>query len=296
MKKGIGLSALKRWEAIQAYIFLSPVIIFCLIILYIPIVSSLITSFRTYSLLSPSNPFVGFKNYIKVIQNPITATALKNTFYYVFVTIGLRTFIALILALMIDRLKLLEHFYRTVYFMPMVVSLVAISQLWKYMYDYKAGFLNYLLGFIGINKQGWLTDVKLAMPSVIIMSVWRAIGYSMVIFIAGLKNIPEEYYEIAKMDGANAIQLIKSVVLPLLRPITLVVIVTTTIDAFQVFTPIYVMTEGGPMSSTTVIVYEIYQKAFLFFRMGEASALAYILFLIILIFSLVQLRLLREKY
>ncbi len=296
MKKGIRLFILKHSEAIQAYIFLMPIIIFFLIILYIPIIRSLITSFRTYSLLSPINPFVGLKNYIKIIQNPVTAGALKNTFYYVFFTVSGTTIIALILALMIDRLKFLEHFYRTIYFLPTVVSLVAVSQLWKYMYDYKAGFLNYLLGFLGINKQAWLTSVKLAMPSVIIMSIWRSIGYSMVIFIAGLKNIPGEYYEIGKMNGANAFQLVRYMVLPLLKPITLVVVVTTTIGAFQVFTPIYVMTEGGPMNSTTVIVYEIYQKAFLFFRMGEASALAYVLFIIILIFSLVQLRALREKY
>ena len=296
MRKEIKLSRLKRNEAIQAYIFLLPIIIFFILILYFPIISSFIISFRRYSILSPSNPFVGLKNYIKVIQDPATATAIKNTFYYVFFTIGGATIIALALALMMDRLKFLENFYRTVYLMPLVVSMVAISQLWLYIYDYITGPLNYLLGLLGIARQPWLTSPKLAMPAVIIMSIWTLIGKSMIIFIAGLKNIPEEYYEIAKIDGANAFQILKNVTLPLLKPITLVVIVVSTIDAFQVFTQIYVMTEGGPMHSTTVIVYEIYQKAFLYFRMGEASALAYILFLIVFILSLLQLRVLRTKY
>jgi len=296
MRKENKLSRLRRNEAIQAYIFLLPAIIFFVLILYFPIVNSFIISFRRYSILSPSNPFVGLKNYIKVIQDPATAAAIKNTFYYVFFTIGGATIIALALALMMDRLKFLENFYRTVYLMPLVVSMVAISQLWLYIYDYITGPLNYLLGLLGIVRQPWLTSPKLAMPAVIIMSIWTLIGKSMIIFIAGLKNIPEEYYEIAKIDGANAFQILKDVTLPLLKPITLVVIVVSTIDAFQVFTQIYVMTAGGPVNSTTVIVYEIYQKAFLFLRMGEASALAYVLFIIVLILSLLQLRVLRTKY
>jgi len=224
------------------------------------------------------------------------AAALKNTFYYVFFTISGATTIALALALMMDRLKFLENFYRTIYLIPLMISMVAISQLWLFIYDYITGPLNYFLGLLGIAKQPWLTSTKLAMPAVIIMSIWTLIGKSMIIFVAGLKNIPEEYYEIAKIDGANAFQILKDVTLPLLKPITLVVIVVSTIDAFQVFTQIYVMTEGGPMHSTTVIVYEIYQKAFLYFRMGEASALAYILFTIVFILSLLQLRVLRTKY
>jgi len=296
MRKENKLSRLRRNEAIQAYIFLLPAIIFFVLILYFPIVNSFIISFRRYSILSPSNPFVGLKNYIKVIQDPATAAAIKNTFYYVFFTIGGATIIALVLALMMDRLKFLENFYRTVYLMPLVVSMVAISQLWLYIYDYITGPLNYLLGLLGIARQPWLTSPKLAMPAVIIMSIWTLIGKSMIIFVAGLKNIPEEYYEIAKIDGANAFQILKDVTLPLLKPITLVVIVVSTIDAFQVFTQIYVMTAGGPVNSTTVIVYEIYQKAFLFLRMGEASALAYVLFIIVLILSLLQLRVLRTKY
>ena len=296
MKKEFKLSRLRRNEAIQAYIFLLPTIIFFIVILYIPIVSSFIISFRKYSLLSSSNPFVGLKNYIKVIQDPTMAAALKNTFYYVFFTVGGATIIALALALMMDRLKFLENFYRTIYLIPLMISMVAISQLWLFIYDYITGPLNYFLGLLGIAKQPWLTSTKLAMPAVIIMSIWTLIGKSMIIFVAGLKNIPEEYYEIAKIDGANAFQILKEVTLPLLKPITLVVIVVSTIDAFQVFTQIYVMTEGGPMHSTTVIVYEIYRKAFLYFRMGEASALAYILFTIVLILSLLQLRVLRTKY
>lgn len=296
MKKENKLSRLRRNEAIQAYIFLLPVIIFFVLILYVPIINSFIISFRRYSILSPSNPFVGLKNYIKVIQDPAMAAAIKNTFYYVFFTIGGATIIALALALMMDRLRFLENFYRTLYLMPLVVSMVAISQLWLYIYDYITGPLNYLLGLLGIARQPWLTSPKLAMPAVIIMSIWTLIGKSMIIFIAGLKNIPEEYYEIAKIDGANAFQILKDVTLPLLKPITLVVIVVSTIDAFQVFTQIYVMTAGGPVNSTTVIVYEIYQKAFLFLRMGEASALAYVLFIIVLILSLLQLRAFRTKY
>lgn len=296
MRKTAKFSRLQRNEAIQAYIFLLPLIIFAIVIMYFPIINSFIISFRKYSILSPSNPFVGLKNYLKVIQDPATARAIKNTLYYVFFTIGGATIIALALALMMDRLKFLENFYRTVYLIPLVVSMVAISQLWLYTYDYRTGPLNYLLGLVGIAKQPWLTSPKLAMPSIIIMSIWTLVGKSMIIFVAGLKNIPEEYYEIAKIDGASTLHTIRHVTLPLLKPIALVVIVVSTIDAFQVFTQIYVMTEGGPVSSTSVIVYEIYQKAFLFLRMGEASALAYILFSIILILTLIQLRALRKKY
>lgn len=237
---------------------------------------------------------MGLDNYLMIFSDAVVRKALLNTVYYVVFMVFIVTVLSLIAALIINRITLLVSFYKVVYFLPAIVSLVAISQLWMWMYNPRYGLINHILSFFKIPAQSWLLDEKLAMPSVIIMSVWKSVGFFMIIFLAGLKNIPEEYYEAAKIDGASSFQITRKITLPLLKPIALVVIVTATISSFLVFTQVFVMTQGGPIDATQVIVYQIYVQGFLYFKMGYASAIAYVLFMIVLSLTLLQLRILRE--
>ena len=186
-------------------------------------------------------------------------------------------------------------FFRTAYFVPFVTTLVAIAVVWRYLYHPRYGLLNYLLGLVGIGPVDWLGDPTWAMPAIILMAVWKNFGYNMLIFIAGLQSIPEELYEAAHLDGASAVQRFRHVTLPMLGPTTLFVAVITMIGYFQLFAEPYVMTRGGPLRATTSIVLLMYEEGFRWWRMGYAASIAFVLFLIILVATLVQLRLQRRR-
>lgn len=283
-------------EAITAYLLLIPAVVFFGLFLYMPIIGSFVISFFNYDILAETQPFVGLENYTRLIAEPQTFEVLKNTLYYVVVTVTVTLLISLILSILINRVKVFSVYFKITYFMPTVVSLIVISQVWLWLYDYKFGLINYILSLTGLSPRNWLGDKNLAMPAVMAMQIWREIGYDTIILLAGLQNIPDQYYEAARVDGASGFQLSWYMTLPLLKPIILVVLITTTISAFQVFTPIYAMTQGGPMNATRVLVYHLYQKGFLFSRLGQACALAYMLLIIILAFSLLHLRLFRKEY
>ena len=185
------------------------------------------------------------------------------------------------------------RFFRTIFFVPVVLSLVVSSLMWKYIFDERAGLLNFLIGLVGIPPQAWLGSVELALPSIIIVSVWIQTGYFMVIFIAGLQDIPRDYYEAARIDGANRWQMFFLITLPLLKPTSLFVIVISLIASFQVFDQVWVMTRGGPARATEVTAVYIYQQAFQYLNLGYGSAAAFVLFVVILSSSLIQFRLLR---
>jgi multiple sugar transport system permease protein len=176
-----------------------------------------------------------------------------------------------------------------------VSPLVVVSVLWLWLYEPQIGLLNYVLSWFGIPRQAWLLNPNLALPSIIAMSVWKALGYNMIIFVAGLKGIPTQYYEAATVDGAGGFQQFWRITLPLLKPITTFVTVMSVIGSFQVFTQVWVMTQGGPVQSTTTVVYNIYENGFRYFQMGYASAMAVVLFVIILFFTFVQLRVSRSR-
>lgn len=290
----------KHHEAVSAYMFLIPVFAFFLAIHYYPVFFALFVSFNAYDLLTGAFTFVGIDNYVEIFTEPIQLRAMANTFIYVVGVVTGGTLIGLVVALFLDRMGRSSVVYRTIFFLPMVVSLVAISQLWMWIYNRDIGVLNFALEKLGVTtKIGWLTDPKYALGSIIVMTIWRAMGFSMVIFLAGLKAIPENFYEAARVDGASGFQVTRSITIPLLVPILLLAIVVNTMGSFKVFTQMFVMSsgvihKGGPMNSTLTIVLQIYQLSFLDFRLGVGQAFAFILAAIVLLLTYLQRRFFRR--
>ena len=282
-----------------AYFFLTPALLAIFIFFLLPVLAAFVMSFTDFDIYSLGNfryvQFVGFKNYLQILNDPLFWQALKNTFYFVIAGGPLSIAVSLGAAILLNS-KLVKYkgFFRLVYFMPVVTTLVAVSVLWRFIYHPKFGILNYLLSFIGIKGIDWLGDPNWAMPAIIFMAVWKNFGYNMIIFIAGLQNIPEDLYEAASIEGASAWQQFKNITLPMLAPTTLFITIITMIGYFQLFAEPYVMTQGGPLNSTLSIVLYMYQEGFRWWNMGYSSALAFILFFIILIVSLIQLKVQKE--
>lgn len=263
--------------------FVLPALLGTSVFIVIPVFFSLYLSFCKWDLLSDIK-FVGFKNYIELFTSPSFGLIIKNTFVFAISTAVIAIIIPLILAAVLNNKIRGAEFFKTAYFLPFVTPMIVVAIAWEWIFDPSNGLLNYLLR-AHIN---WLYDTKTAMLALIIVSSWKLIGYNMVILLSGFSGINPNLYEASKIDGANQIQTFFTVTLPLLSPTIFFVLVITTISSFQVFDLIYLMTQGGPMDSTNVLVYWIYKNAFEFFNIGEASAGAYILFLIILLLTIVQ--------
>ncbi len=287
-------NALELREAITAWSFVSPSLALLLIFTAAPLLFALYLSFHSWNLLEPAKPFVGLQHYFDLAVDGLFWNAAKNTVVYslyVPVTMALALAVAMLLNRRVKGVALL----RAIFFLPYITSFVAISIVWQWMYDPDFGLLNWMLGLVGLGPFPWLNSPTTALPALIIMAVWIHIGFQMVIFLAGLQAIPNELYEAATIDGAGPWRKFVRITLPLLRPTTFFVLVTSIIGSFQVFTFVYVMTEGGPLHATDVIVYHIYQNAWQFLRMGYASAMSWVLFAAIFVITLLQFRLLGRK-
>jgi multiple sugar transport system permease protein len=279
-----------------AYLFLLPAFALIGIFFVVPVVAALLLSLTDFDIYAVGDlvnaRFVGFRNYARLLREPVFWAALRNTFYFALVGGPLTIAAALGAALLINaRLVRFKTFFRTVYFAPFVTTLVAVAIVWRYLYHPRYGLLNYALGTIGIGPIDWLGDPKWAMPAIILMAVWKNFGYNMLIFIAGLQSIPEELYEAAHLDGAGAWRRFWHITLPMLGPTLLFVGVITMIGYFQLFAEPYVMTAGGPLRATTSVVLLMYEEGFRWWRMGYAAALAFVLFVVILLATLLQFRL-----
>jgi multiple sugar transport system permease protein len=281
-------------EPITGYLFLFPDFLGLLIFLIIPIAYAFLISLHDWNGLS-SMRWSGIDNYLKLFADSQFWDSLKITAIYTLIYVPVLYTISLGLALLVNQRLPFMRFFRTIFFVPVVLSLVVSSLMWKYIFDERSGLLNFLIGLVGIPPQPWLGSVELALPSIIIVSVWIQMGYFMVIFIAGLQDIPREYYEAARIDGANRWQMFLRITLPLLKPTSLFVIVISLISSFQVFDQVWVMTKGGPARATQVTAVYIYQQAFQYLNLGYGSAVAFVLFIVILSFSLIQFRLLRTN-
>jgi len=279
----------QRREWAWAAFFIAPSLIGFAAFVLFPVISSLGLSTLRWNLISPPN-FVGIQNYAQILHDPFFWRVTGNTAYYTAGTVPLGVALSLALALALKRHLPGRIFLRTAYFMPVVSSTVAVALVWRWIYNTDFGLLNVVLHWLGIPPVGWLTTTTWAMPAVILMSVWKNLGYSMVIFLAGLQAIPRTYYDAASVDGASGWQQFWRITLPLLSPTTFFVAVMSVISSFQVFGQIYMMTGGGPAYATATIVFHIYQQAFESFRMGYASAMAWVLFAVIFIFTLLQMR------
>lgn len=288
-----------RWRTLAfCYLALAPVLLLFGYVRGWPIIQSFILSFYKWELINPVRPFIGWLNYEMLLEDENFHLALKNTLIYSISTVVLSTLLALPLAVFLARKTRLSAVYQTIYFMPVITPMVPVSIAWKWIYDYNYGLLNYGLSIFGLPSVAWLTDPAIALWALIIMGVWKVLGYNMILLLVGIRNIPASYVEAAAIDGASGWQQFRRVTLPLLRPILLYVVVTSTINAFNVFTQVYVMTLGSqaaPGQAVRVLVFDIYQNAFQYFRMGYASAEAVMLTLLVLGFTLIQFRFGRNK-
>jgi multiple sugar transport system permease protein len=251
---------------------------------------ALINSFQRYNLISGQREFIGLGNYIRAFSDQEFLQSLSVTFTYLFVKVAVQVPLALGLAMLVEKNIRGVVVVRAAIYLPVVTSYVVVSTLWRVMYNPNIGFINGAMRMIGMRPVEFLLDPRLALLAVTAMTIWKDVGFTAIIFLAGLQGIPLAYYEAAAVDGARALQQFWYITLPLLKRITLFVLITTTIGAFQIYTPVYIMTQGGPMGRTKVITYYIYQRAFLFYEMGYASALAVLLLLLILVLSLFWMR------
>ncbi|KAF2957819.1 ABC transporter permease [Thermotoga sp. Ku-13t] len=287
---------MKSREKMTILLFLLPWIVsFGLFTVY-PLFFSVFVSFTNYTGLKPSLEFVGLNNYTRAFTDRVFLTALKNTFVFVVVTVPITTVISLFLGILLTSGIKFKRIFQAGYFLPSVISMVVISMIWLYIYS-ATGPLNLFLTRLGfrVPAQSWLASPKTALGSIMLMDVWSAVGYYTVLYVAGLQSIPLELYEAAKIDGATKWQTIRRITLPLLKPTTLFVISINSIRSFQIFTEIFTLTGGGPANSTQTIVHYLYDVSFRKFEMGYGSAIAYILFMIIMIVTLVQRKLLKGE-
>src|SRR5574344_455234 len=280
---------LKEKNINYGLIFVLPAFLGTLIFIIIPVIASFSLSFFDWDLLNTPK-FVGFQNYIEIFKDPIFLKILTNTIVFALASSFFGEIIPLILASVLNSKIRGSDFFKTAYFLPFITPMIVIAIVWQWIFDPNIGALNYLL-HLNIN---WLYDTNLAMPAVIIVSVWKLIGYNMLIFLAGFSSINNSVFEAAKIDGASPVQTFFKITIPMLSPTIFFVIIITAISSFQVFDLIYLMTQGGPINSTNVLVYAIYKNAFEYFKIGYASAAAYILFIIIFILTFIQFGL--KKY
>ncbi|MEW5814322.1 MAG: sugar ABC transporter permease [Spirochaetota bacterium] len=281
----------KRDEAFSAFVCLLPAILLAVVFIFIPIIFVFYLSFTDWDLTRVEKNLIGVKNFSYLFTNQKFQKSIVNTFYFACAKIPLDLILALFLAVLLDKQIKGRRFFRAAYFAPVITPLVASSLIWIWLFDPSFGPLNLLLGFFGLKPIPWLFDQHWAMPSVILFSLWQGLGYDVVIFLAGLQGIPPVYTEAAVIDGANSRQAFFRITLPILSPVLYFVILIGIINSFKIFTQIAVMTpDGGPLYSTGVMVFYIYQLAFVSFRIGRASAAAVILFLLILALTAIQRR------
>lgn len=276
----------KNWSA---YLFLAPGLIHFMIFTLFAVGFAFYISFHEWNIIRPEKPFVGLDNYLRLIQDTRFHRAVLNTLIFM-VGVPLNLSFALAVALLLNTKVRGQAIFRTLFYLPVVTPLVVSSIIWKWVYQGDYGLLNYYLlkfGLIG-EKIFWLADPNLALPALIIMGIWTGTGAPMVIYLAGLQSIPEEMYDAAKVDGASAWQRLLYITIPLLRPTTFFLVVTAVIATFQIFTEVYIMTNGGPLNRTTTIGYYLYVNAFRELDMGYATAMAFVLFGMIFIFTLLQ--------
>jgi len=282
------------------WMFVAPTLAVIGLFFVIPALAALalsLTDFDIYALADLRNlRFVGLRNYAELLANPLFWQALGNTLYFVAVGVPLSIAASLAAALLLQSpLARFKGFFRTALFAPVVTTLVAVAVIWRYLLHTHYGLLNYALGALGIAPVDWLGDPHWAMPAIILFAVWKNFGYNMLIFVAGLQTIPEDLYEAARMDGASALRRFWHVTLPGLAPVVLLVSLLTVAGYLQLFAEPYVMTQGGPQQSTVSVLYFMFEQGFKWWNLGIASAVAFLLFAMILAVTLVQLAVARRR-
>ena len=281
-------TAIVRRNRRKAYLFLLPNFLGFIVFTLIPVAMALFYSFTNYD-GNKKMDFVGLDNFIKLFSDSSFVISLQNTIIYTIVTVPLIIVLSLLVSVLMNNGVKGAPVYRAIMLFPHIASIVAVTVVWQFLYNAKSGPINQILRSIGIaNPPSWLSDQKTALLAVMIMIIWKGIGYYMITYLAGLRGIPKDQYEAATVDGANAWEKLIYVTVPNLHPVTFYATIMCIINSFQVFTPIYVMTKGGPGRATSVLVLKIYEDAFVNYKFGYASAEAMILFLLILVVTLIQ--------
>jgi multiple sugar transport system permease protein len=284
-----------RREGLTALVFLSPTLLVFGVFVVFPIAFSFYLSFQQWNLFSGEHAFVGLANYRAVFGDPEFWQVFWNTTVYTLATVPLNMGLALAVAVLLERRVRGKRLLRAAFFTPVVVSSVAAGVIWRWVFDPNLGLANVGLAAVGLPAVDWTANAAAAMAALIIVGVWKTFGVNMVLFAAGLSSIPRHYYEAAAMDGAAAWAQFRHITLPLLAPTTLFVLVLSMIGSFQVFDVVFVLTKGGPLGATKVLVYYLYEHAFRFFDMGYASAVAYLLFAVLFALTLLQVRAFRNR-
>jgi len=285
-----------RWNQREGYLFIFPSLAHLILFFLIPLGFSLWLSFHDWrGLVTRDIPFVGLENYRFMLGDTRWWGAVRNTLYYTFVSVPLGMLVSLGIALIMNLKIRGVYIFRAMFFLPVVTSWVAVSIVWLWLLDGNIGLLNQALGAIGIEGPRWLENPKTAMLALILIATWKGAGFQMIIWLAGLQGVPAVLYEAARVDGATLAKRLRYVTLPMLAPTTFFLLITGVIGSFQVFTPVFVMTRGGPLGSTDVAVFRIYERAFVNFDFGYASALAWVLFAFIFAATLIQLWYMRRN-
>lgn len=284
----------KREEYQAAFVLLLPAAIGLIVFSFVPILQAFQVSFYDAPLLSPQRTFIGLENYVTALGDPVFIHALTNTIVYSVEVVILQVVVALILALLIRNYFPGIGIFRSAYFLPVMTSLVVVSTVWKIMYHTDNGLINSVARSFSLAPIPWLTSPDVALLSMVIVGVWKEVGFSMLVLLGGLQGIPHDLYEAGAIDGATGWSSFWNITLPLLRRAMLFVVVLATINAFKLFVPVYVMTEGGPADSTQSLVYYIYRSAFSYYKVGYASALSFILLIMVVILAAIQFRVFRS--
>ncbi|MBK5262187.1 MAG: sugar ABC transporter permease [Peptostreptococcaceae bacterium] len=279
---------IKYKDTPYAWAMIMPNLLLFIVFMLFPLVWTLVLSLNKYDMITPMK-FIGLKNYVDMFKDPIAMECLSNTLVFTILTVPASMVISLYLAVLLDTNVGGKRFYRGAYFIPSITSWVVISVIWQWLYNDDFGLFNYLLSFFQLGPIKWLTSSKLSLLSIVLVSIWKSIGYNMLLFLAGLQSISNVYYEAADLDGVTRWQKFKYITLPLLSPTTFFVFIISIISSFQVFDIVVLMTKGGPARSSSVLVHYLYQNAFSYFKMGYASAIAYLLFIIIMIITMFNL-------
>ena len=282
-----------------AWLFLTPALLVLGVFFLLPVIAALALSLTDYDLYALADirhlRFVALGNYWELLHRPLFWSALGHTFYFVVVGVPLSMAVSLGAALLLNSpLARCKPLFRTALFAPVVTTVVAVAVIWRYLFNTKYGMANYALGALGIDPVDWLGDPRWAMPTIILFAVWKNFGYNMIIFLAALQAIPADLYEAARIDGASPLRQFRHITLPMLGPTLLMVSILTVSGYFQLFAEPFVMTEGGPLQSTTSVLYLMYEEGFKWWNLGSASAVAFLLFLIMFAVTAAMLRVARR--
>ncbi len=283
-----------RKGKLTPYLLVSPYIVHFLVFVVFPVMFSILLTFFKWDIISEMK-FSGFANYRRLFADRLFWKALVNTLYFLSIHIPLELVVSLFLAEILNQKLKFQGVFRALFFLPVIVSGVAVTILWQQLYGYNAGLLNKFLMYIGLGKVGWLIDTKMAMPSIAIMATWKNVGLYIILFMVGLQTVPKQYYEAAELEGASHWQKFFKITLPLINPTIIMVVILSTIGGFSLFIEPYIMTGGGPLNSTLSALLYIYKQGFFYYHMGYASALGIFFALLIMAVVIIQRKYIEKR-